>query len=163
MKESARAALSWFRAHATRYGIDPDFFKNAEMHLHVPSGAIPKDGPSAGVTMVDRAGVGADRPAGARRHRDDRRDHAVGPRAAGRRHQGEGAGGAARSASREVILPRQNEKNIKEDLTDELRRELTIHFVSHIDEVLALALLPLGGADPHAGCRVDDEIRQTVQ
>src|SRR5207253_1203797 len=52
MKESARAALSWLRAHAREYGIDPDFFKNAEMHVHVPSGAIPKDGPSAGVTMA---------------------------------------------------------------------------------------------------------------
>jgi ATP-dependent Lon protease len=52
MKESARAALSWFRAHAAAYGADPDFFKSAEVHLHVPSGAIPKDGPSAGVTMV---------------------------------------------------------------------------------------------------------------
>ena len=48
----ARAALSWFRAHAAAYGADPDFFKNAEIHLHVPSGAIPKDGPSAGVTMA---------------------------------------------------------------------------------------------------------------
>jgi ATP-dependent Lon protease len=52
MKESARAALSWFRAHAAAYGADPDFFKTSEIHLHVPSGAIPKDGPSAGVTMV---------------------------------------------------------------------------------------------------------------
>jgi ATP-dependent Lon protease len=52
MKESARAALSWFRAHAAAFGADPDFFKNAEIHLHVPSGAIPKDGPSAGVTMA---------------------------------------------------------------------------------------------------------------
>src|SRR6185312_14852254 len=52
MKESARAALSWFRAHAAAYGADPDFFRNSEIHLHVPSGAIPKDGPSAGVTMA---------------------------------------------------------------------------------------------------------------
>ena len=52
MKEAARAALAWFRAHAAAYGAEPDFFKNAEIHLHVPSGAIPKDGPSAGVTIA---------------------------------------------------------------------------------------------------------------
>ncbi|HEX4565783.1 MAG TPA: endopeptidase La, partial [Vicinamibacterales bacterium] len=50
MKESARTALSWFRANAQRYGVDPSFYKDAEIHLHVPSGAVPKDGPSAGVT-----------------------------------------------------------------------------------------------------------------
>ena len=95
MKESARAALSWLRTHAREYGIDPDFFKNAEMHVHVPSGAIPKDGPSAGVTM---AAAMASQLTG----RPVRGDVAmtgeitlVGPRAAGRRHQGEGAGGAA--------------------------------------------------------------------
>src|SRR6478752_7488561 len=52
MKESARTALSWFRANAPRYSVDPTFYKDSEIHLHVPSGAIPKDGPSAGVTMV---------------------------------------------------------------------------------------------------------------
>jgi ATP-dependent Lon protease len=52
MKESARTALSWFRAHAQHYGVNPEFYKDAEIHLHVPSGSIPKDGPSAGVTMV---------------------------------------------------------------------------------------------------------------
>src|SRR5437899_2101011 len=51
MKESARAALSWLRAHAKEYNIDPDFFAKAEMHVHVPAGAIPKDGPSAGGTV----------------------------------------------------------------------------------------------------------------
>src|SRR4029077_21201689 len=50
MKESARAALSWLRMHAKAYSIDPDFFKNAEIHIHVTSGAIPKGGPSAGAT-----------------------------------------------------------------------------------------------------------------
>src|SRR4026209_1224829 len=125
MKESARTALSWFRAHAPHYGVDPEFYKDSEVHLHVLSGAIPKDGPSAGVTMVV----------------------ALASELTGRPVRGDVAmtgemtlsgrvlpvGGikekvlaARRHGIREVILPRQNEKNINEDLTDELRKELTI-------------------------------------
>ncbi len=139
MKESARAALSWTRAHAKELGIDPDFYKSAEIHLHVPSGAIPKDGPSAGVTMAT----------------------ALVSELTGRPVRGDLAmtgeitlsgkvlpvGGikekvlaARRVGIREVILPRQNEKNVNEDLSPELRGDLTIHLVSTIDEVLVLAL-----------------------
>ncbi len=159
MKESARTALSWFRANATRYGVDPSFYKDAEIHLHVPSGAIPKDGPSAGVTMVTAlASELTSRPV--------RGDIAM---------TGEitlsgrvlPVGGikekvlaARRHGIREVILPRQNEKNIKEDLTDDLRRELAIHYVAHIEEVLALALTP-SAAQTHTGMPV--EIAQTLQ
>jgi ATP-dependent Lon protease len=142
MKESARAALSWLRTHAREYGIDPDFFKNAEMHIHVPSGAIPKDGPSAGVTMAA----------------------AMASELTGRAVRGDIAmtgeltlsgrvlpvGGikekvlaARRVGIREVILPKQNAKNVNEDLTPELRHDLTVHLVSTIDEVLALALQPV--------------------
>jgi ATP-dependent Lon protease len=142
MKESARAALSWLRTHAKEYGIDPDFFKNAEMHVHVPSGAIPKDGPSAGVTMVA----------------------AMASELTGRSVRGDVAmtgeitlsgrvlpiGGlkekvlaARRVGIREVIVPKQNAKNVNEDLTAELRAEMTVHLVSTIDEVLALALTPV--------------------
>jgi ATP-dependent Lon protease len=142
MKESTRAALSWLRAHAREYGVEPDFFKNAEMHIHVPSGAIPKDGPSAGVTMAT----------------------AMASELTGRPVRGDIAmtgeitlsgrvlpvGGikekvlaARRVGIREVILPRQNEKNVNEDLTEELRKDLTIHFVQSVDEVLLLALTPL--------------------
>jgi ATP-dependent Lon protease len=142
MKESARAALSWLRTHAREYGIDPDFFKNAEMHVHVPSGAIPKDGPSAGVTMAT----------------------AMASELTGRPVRGDVAmtgeitlsgrvlpvGGikekvlaARRVGIREMILPKQNAKNVNEDLTAELRQDLTVHLVSTIDEVLALALQPV--------------------
>jgi ATP-dependent Lon protease len=160
MKESARTALSWFRAHATRYGIDPAFYKDSEVHLHVPSGAIPKDGPSAGVTMVT----------------------ALASEMTGRPVRGDLAmtgeitlsgrvlpvGGikekvlaARRHGITEVILPRQNEKNINEDLTEDLRRELTIHYVVHIEEVVAIALMP-SAAQSHTGLPVDDEIRQSL-
>jgi ATP-dependent Lon protease len=139
MKESARAALTWTRANAKELGIDPDFYKSTELHLHVPSGAIPKDGPSAGVTMTT----------------------ALVSELTGRPVRGDLAmtgeitlsgkvlpvGGikekvlaARRVGIREVILPKQNEKNVNEDLSPVLRADLTIHLVSTIDEVLALAL-----------------------
>jgi ATP-dependent Lon protease len=149
MKESARIALSWFRANASRYGVDPQFYKDSEIHLHVPSGAIPKDGPSAGVTMVT----------------------ALASALSGRPVRGEVAmtgeitlsgrvlpvGGikekvlaARRAGMREVILPRQNEKNVKEDLTEELRRDLIVHYVDEMDEVLRLALAPPAAEAPRA-------------
>jgi ATP-dependent Lon protease len=141
MKESARTALSWFRANAAHYGVDPAFYKDAEIHLHVPSGAVPKDGPSAGVTMVS----------------------ALASELTGRPVRGDIAmtgeislsgrvlpvGGikekvlaARRHGITELILPKQNEKNVSEDLTEDLRGELTIHFVTEISEVLAIALIP---------------------
>ena len=141
MKESARTALSWFRAHASRYGVDAAFYKDAEVHLHVPSGAIPKDGPSAGVTMVT----------------------ALASELSGRPVRGDVAmtgeitlsgkvlpiGGvkekvlaARRLGIFTVILPKQNEKNVNEDLSPELRKELTVHYVDTVDEVLAIALTP---------------------
>ena len=141
MKESARTALSWFRAHAQHYGVDPSFYKDSEIHLHVPSGAIPKDGPSAGVTMVS----------------------ALASQLTGRPVRGDIAmtgeitlsgrvlpvGGikekvlaARRHGITELIMPRQNEKNVQEDLTEELRAELTIHYVSEISQAVAIALQP---------------------
>ena len=141
MKESARTALSWFRASVGRFGVDPGFYRNAEIHLHVPSGAIPKDGPSAGVTMVV----------------------ALVSELTGRPVRGDVAmtgeitlsghilpvGGikekvlaARRHGIPVVIVPRQNEKNIEEDLSEDLRRGMTVHFVSTIDEVVDLALKP---------------------
>jgi ATP-dependent Lon protease len=163
MKESARAALSWLRAHAREYGIDPDFFKNAEMHVHVPSGAIPKDGPSAGVTI---AAAMASELTG----RPVRGDIAM---------TGEitlsgrvlPVGGikekvlaARRLGINEVILPKQNAKNVNEDLTPELRKGLVVHLVTTIDEVLALALLPVSSDARPAETprRLPDEGRRGV-
>jgi ATP-dependent Lon protease len=142
MKESARAALSWLRTHAKEYGIDPDFFKSAEMHVHVPSGAIPKDGPSAGVTMVTAmASVLTGRPV-----RGDLAmtgEITLSGRVLPIGGVKEKILAARRVGIREVIVPKQNAKNVNEDLTPELREGLTVHLVSGIDEVLALALAPV--------------------
>jgi ATP-dependent Lon protease len=154
MKESARIALSWFRAHAAQYGVDPLFYKDAEIHLHVPSGAIPKDGPSAGVTMVTAL-------ASALSGRPVRGDIAM---------TGEitlsgrvlPVGGikekvlaARRHGINEVILPRQNQKDVNEDLTEEMRRGLIVHYVDEMPEVLTRAL-----AAPHR--TTDEERRQRL-
>ena len=91
MQESMRAALTWVRANSDRYGIDPDFFRKLDLHVHVPSGAIPKDGPSAGVAMVTALVSLLDGAAGAAARGDDRRNFALRNRAADRRREGEGA------------------------------------------------------------------------
>ena len=72
MKESARAALAWFRAHAANYGADPDFFKKAEIHLHIPSGAHPEGRTFGRRDHCHGARVRTDAATGSRRHRDDR-------------------------------------------------------------------------------------------
>src|SRR5437660_4455839 len=147
MKESARAALSWLRAHAREYSIDPDFFKSAEMHVHVPSGAIPKDGPSAGVTMaVAMASELSGRPV----RGDIAMTGEITLSARVRPVVGikEKVLAARRLGIREVIVPKQNAKNINEDLTPELQKDLTVHMVSSIDEVLALALEPVSSDRP---------------
>jgi ATP-dependent Lon protease len=142
MKESTRAALSWIRAHAKEYGVDPDFFKNAEMHVHVPSGAIPKDGPSAGVTMA-AAMVSALTGRPVRGDLAMTGEITLSGRVLPVGGIKEKVLAAKRAGIREVILPTQNAKNVNEDLTPELRQDLTVHLVSTIDEVLALALQPV--------------------
>ncbi len=159
MKESARAALSWFRAHAAVYGADPDFFKNAEIHLHVPSGAIPKDGPSAGVTIATALASELTR-------RPVRGDIAMTGEVtlSGRVLPVGGIKEKVLAARRvgihEVILPRQNKKNVDEDLSEALRRELTIHYVQTVDEVLLLALTPVASVP---GSRKTDRRVQPLQ
>ncbi len=163
MKESARAALSWFRAHASKYGVDPDFYKDAEIHLHVPSGAIPKDGPSAGVTMVTSlVSELTGRPV--------RGDVAMTGEITLSGHVLPVGGvkekvlAARRLGIYEVILPRQNEKDVNEDLSPDLRGEITVHYVSMVDEVLELALLPAPGAQPPADVPTEGaSVHETVQ
>jgi ATP-dependent Lon protease len=139
MQESMRAALSWVRSNAGNYGIDPDFFRKVDLHIHVPSGAIPKDGPSAGVAMVTAL---VSLLSG----------HAMRPRVAMTGEISlsgvvlpvggikEKVLGAKRAGIREVILPAENEPNVKEDLPETLLGDLKVHFVHNVDEALRIAL-----------------------
>ena len=165
MKESARAALSWFRGQTDAYGCDSDFYQRSEIHLHVPSGAIPKDGPSAGVTMVTAlASELTGRPV--------RGDLAMTGEITLSGHVLPVGGikekvlAARRHGVFEVIMPRRNEKNVNEDLSEELRSDMTIHFVSMIEEVLELALQPDSGcpASDVADVQADEpKVHGTVQ
>ena len=141
MKESARIALSYVRGHATRLGVDEDTFDGREFHLHVPAGAIPKDGPSAGITMTTAlASLLSGRPV----------RHTVGM-------TGEVTlqgrvlpiGGvkqkvlAAHAAGlTDVILPERNRGDL-DDVPEEVREQMRFHPVMTVDEVLDLALEPV--------------------
>jgi ATP-dependent Lon protease len=140
MKESARIALSYVRGHAEQLGIDADAFDEREFHVHIPAGAIPKDGPSAGVTMTTAlASLLSGRPV----------RHTVGM-------TGEVTlqgrvlpiGGlkqkvlAAHAAGlTEVILPERNRGDL-DDVPEDVREQMTFHPVMSIEEVLELALEP---------------------
>ena len=144
MKESAKAALSWFRANVSTYGVEPSFYEDSEIHLHVPSGAIPKDGPSAGVTMVTAL-------VSALTARPVRSDLAMTGEITLSGHVLPVGGikekilAARRLGVFNVAVPKQNEKDVNEDLSPELKREINVHYISTISEALELALLAVAG------------------
>jgi len=140
MKESARAALSYVRAEAARLGVDPQFFDHSDIHMHVPAGAIPKDGPSAGIAMTTAlASLLTGRPV---------RDNIAMTGEITLRGKVLPIGGvkekvlaAHRAGLRTIILPHRNEPDI-DDIPEEVRRELTFVFADRMEEVLAAALSP---------------------
>jgi len=139
MKESVQAALSWVRSHTDELDIAPDFWEMSDIHVHVPAGAIPKDGPSAGVTMTTalvslltsrrvRSGLamtgevslaGRVLPVGGIKEK---------------------VLAAHRAGIRTVLLPKRNAKNLIEDVPLRVRDEMTIHLVDSVLDVLRLAL-----------------------
>ncbi len=139
MRESMQAALSWVRSNAAQLGIDEEFFANHDIHIHVPAGAIPKDGPSAGVTIVSAlvsllTGKQV-RPLTAMTGEITLSGNVL------------PVGGikekvlaAKRAGVHDVILPAENKTNVEEDLTPEQLLGLTPHYVKTIDEVLEIAL-----------------------
>ncbi len=139
MQESMRAALTWVRANAERYGIDADFFRKQDIHIHVPSGGIPKDGPSAGVAMVTAlVSLLTDRPIRPRVAMTG--EISLSGRVLPVGGIKEKVLGAKRAGIREIIMPADNEPNVKEDLPPEMLEGLQIHFARTADQVLEIAL-----------------------
>ena len=138
MKESAQAALSYARAHAEELGIDPDWCENHTVHVHIPAGAIPKDGPSAGITMAtalislmtntpvrtDIAMTGEVTLSGRVLPVGGIREKAL---------------AALNHGVKTVLIPFQNQKDVQ-DIPEEFRKQLSFIFVEHLDEVLQMAL-----------------------
>jgi len=141
MKESVQAALSWVRSHADELGIAPEFWETSDIHVHVPAGAIPKDGPSAGVTMTTalvslltgrrvRSGLamtgevsltGRVLPVGGIKEK---------------------VLAAHRAGIRTLLIPGRNAKNLMEDVPARVRDDMTIHLVDSVRDVLEHALEP---------------------
>jgi ATP-dependent Lon protease len=139
MQESMTAALTWTRANGERYGIDPDFFRKQDIHIHVPSGAVPKDGPSAGAAMVTAlVSLLSGRPVreGLAMTGEMTLSGVVLPIGGVK----EKVLGAKRAGIKEVLLPADNEPNAVADLTPEILGELKITYVRTLDEVLEHAL-----------------------
>jgi ATP-dependent Lon protease len=156
MQESMQAALTWVRSNATSLGLTEDFTNDTDIHIHVPAGAIPKDGPSAGVTMATvLVSLMTDTP--------------VRPLTA---MTGEitlsgnvlPVGGikekflaAKRAGVKDVILPAENRQNVEEDLMPEQIAGVNIHYASRIEDVLAVAL-PKSAAEE----KKDEQVREEV-
>ncbi len=156
MQESMQAALTWVRSNAATLGLPEDFMNETDIHIHVPAGAIPKDGPSAGVTMATvLVSLLTDKP--------------VRPLTA---MTGEitlsgnvlPVGGikekflaAKRAGVKDVILPAENRQNVEEDLMPEQIAGVNIHYASRIEDVLAVAL-----PKSHAEEEKDEQVREEV-
>jgi len=167
MQESMTAALTWVRSNGERYGIDADFFRKQDIHIHVPSGAVPKDGPSAGAAMVtalvsllsgrpvrDRVAMtgeltlsGVVLPVGGIKEK---------------------VLGAKRAGIREVLLPADNEPNVVADLPAHLLGDMKITYVRTLDEVLEHALskepvvAPLGTQSERGAKRTGPESPRAI-
>jgi ATP-dependent Lon protease len=161
MRESMQAGLSWVRSNAKELGIDEEFFAGHDIHIHVPAGAIPKDGPSAGVTIVTAlVSLLTNKP--------------VRPLLA---MTGEitlsgnvlPIGGvkekflaAKRAGVRDVLFPKENRLNVEEDITPEQLEGVEVHYVNTIDDVLHLAL-PASEAEVKQDAAEREQVIQEVE
>ncbi len=156
MQESMQAALTWVRSNAGMLGLEEDFTKEIDLHIHVPAGAIPKDGPSAGVTMATTlVSLLTDKPV-----------HPLTAMTGEITLSGNvlPVGGikekflaAKRAGVKDVILPAENRQNVEEDLMPDQIAGVTIHYASRIEDVLAVALPKSKTEERH-----DEHVREEI-
>jgi ATP-dependent Lon protease len=156
MKESMHAGLSWVRSNARFLGIDEEYFEKHDLHIHVPAGAIPKDGPSAGITIVTAlvsllTGRQA-RPLLAMTGEITLSGNVLPIGGVKEKFLA-----AKRAGVKDVIFPAENKTNVEEDLTEDQLSGVSVHYVTTIEEVLNLAL-----PSTPAEARQDEKVREQV-
>ncbi|MEV4418230.1 S16 family serine protease, partial [Catellatospora sp. NPDC049609] len=152
MKESAHIALSYLRSHGRKLGLDPNALAGRRIHLHVPAGAVPKDGPSAGITMVTAlASLASGRPV--RPEFGMTGEVTLAGRVLPIGGVKQKLLAAHRAGLTEVIIPARNEPDL-DDVPADVREGLKIHVLADVADVLALALRP---AEPAAGGTASDD------
>jgi ATP-dependent Lon protease len=156
MKESMHAALSWVRSNARLLGIDEDTFERRDIHIHVPAGAIPKDGPSAGVTIVTAlvsllTGKQA-RPLTAMTGEITLSGNVLPIGGVKEKFLA-----AKRAGVKDVIFPAENKTNVEEDLSEDQLSGVNVHYVTTIEEVLNIAL-----PSTEAERKQDEQLREQV-
>jgi ATP-dependent Lon protease len=146
MKESAIAALSYLATNAKRFGIDESFKENTDIHIHIPAGAVPKDGPSAGVTMLTAL---TSVLTGKLVRNDLSMTGEITLRGAVLPVGGikEKVLAAHRAGIKTIILPERNKHDL-EEIREDIVKKIDFHFVKEMDEVIALALRPVEKTEP---------------
>jgi ATP-dependent Lon protease len=156
MQESAQAAMSYVRSRAHHFGLPRDFYRHLDIHLHVPEGAIPKDGPSAGITIATSI-TSALTSIPVRADIAMTGEITVRGRVLPIGGLKEKLMAAHRHGIREVLVPADNERDLA-DIPDNIRKDMKLHFVSSMDEVLKLALEREIEMAPFAGMLTTAEI-----
>ena len=162
MQESMQAALTWVRSHAGELGISDDFFKDHDLHIHVPAGAIPKDGPSAGVTMATTL-VSLLTDKSVRPYTAMTGEITLSGNVLPVGGIKEKVLAAKRAGVHDVILPAENRQNVEEDLDANQLSGVTVHYVNSIEEALAIALPSSKAEEKHDAALRDQVLAEAVK